>query len=108
MIEKIINALEEESQYSCSHCMARAIEIVKEVAKEYESDLDLLINEFCVPSETEFICEELSDASWGIDEDYETWCGRNCGVINDGTCPSKECYKEWLKMKKSAPYQKGE
>ena len=35
MIEKIINALEEESQYSCSHCMARAIEIVQEVAKEY-------------------------------------------------------------------------
>ena len=69
--------------------------------KGYEdaySYVDILINEFCVPLEMENICEELHD--WGIDEDCESWCGRNCGVINDGTCPSAECYKEWLRMKK--------
>lgn len=35
MIEKILERLEEESHYSCSHCIERAIEIVQEVAKEY-------------------------------------------------------------------------
>ena len=44
MIEKIINALEEESQYSCSHCMARAIEIVQEVTKEYGKDTNVRSN----------------------------------------------------------------
>jgi hypothetical protein len=69
--------------------------------KGYEdgsADVDLLINEFCVPLEVGNICEELHD--FDMDEDYETWCSRNCGVINDGTCPSAECYKAWLRMKK--------
>ena len=68
--------------------------------KGYEdgvAGLDILINEFCVPLEVNAICDELND--WDIDEDCESWCGRNCGVINDGTCPSSECYKEWLRMK---------
>ena len=33
--EKIKERLEEESQYSCSHCMERAITIVSEVEAEY-------------------------------------------------------------------------
>lgn len=64
------------------------------------SDLDILISEFCVPLESEQICEELSD--WGTDEDYETWCSRNCGVTNDGKCPAMNCYKEWIRMKKGS------
>ena len=31
--------LEEESQYSCFHCMERAISIVSEVEAEYENDV---------------------------------------------------------------------
>jgi len=31
--------LEEESQYSCSHCMERAIKIVSEVEAEYGNDV---------------------------------------------------------------------
>lgn len=33
--EKLKERLEEESQYSCSHCMERAISIVSEVEAEY-------------------------------------------------------------------------
>ena len=67
---------------------------------EAEADLDLLISEFLVPMEIDNVCEELSDALWGLDEDDETWCGRNCGVTNDGRCPAMNCYKEWIRMKK--------
>ena len=64
------------------------------------ADLDLLLNELIVPMEIENVCEELSDAFYDIDENDETWCSRNCGVINDGSCPSAECYKAWIRMKK--------
>lgn len=64
------------------------------------SDLDILISEFCVPLESEQICDELSD--WGIDDEDETWCSRNCGVTNDGKCPAMNCYKEWIGMKKGS------
>ena len=64
-------------------------------------DLDILISEFCVPLGFERICEELMDNLWGIDDDEETWCSRNCGKTNDGCCPSVNCYKEWIKMKKA-------
>jgi hypothetical protein len=64
------------------------------------SDLDILISEFCVPLGIEKVCEELCDSLWGIDEEDETWCGRNCGVTNSGNCPEMNCYKEWIKMKR--------
>ncbi len=67
---------------------------------EAEADLDLLISEFLVPLEIENVCEDLSDANWGLDEEDETWCSRNCGVTNDGKCPAMNCYKEWIRMKK--------
>lgn len=62
-------------------------------------DLDILISEFLVPMEIENVCEELHE--WDMDEEDETWCGRNCGVTNDGKCPAMNCYKEWIKMKKA-------
>lgn len=65
-----------------------------------EADLDLLISEFLVPMEIDNVCEDLSDAHWGLDAEDETWCSRNCGVTNDGKCPAINCYKEWIKMKK--------
>lgn len=39
--EKIKERLEEESQYSCSHCMERAISIVSEVEAEYGKDINV-------------------------------------------------------------------
>lgn len=62
-------------------------------------DLDILISEFLVPLQIENVCEELSD--WDLDEEDETWCSRNCGVTNSGNCPEKNCYKEWIRMKKA-------
>ena len=61
--------------------------------------LEILISEFCVPLGSDKVCEELGDNLWGIDENGDTWCSRNCGVTNGGQCPEKNCYKEWLKMK---------
>lgn len=61
-------------------------------------DLDILISEFCVPLQIENICEELSE--WDIDEDYESWCSRNCGKTNCGAYPDANCYKEWIRMRK--------
>ena len=63
------------------------------------SDLEILIETLLVPMEIENVCDELSE--YGFDEETEeTWCSRNCGVINDGTRPSKECYLEYIKMLK--------
>ena len=62
------------------------------------SDLDILIDKFLVPMEIENVCDELGDI---VDEEGETWCTHNCGVVNDGTCPSKECYLEYIRMVKA-------
>ena len=65
---------------------------------EAEADLNLLISEFLVPMEIDNICEDLS--GWNTDEDDVSWCGRNCGVTNNGRCPAMNCYKAWIRMKK--------
>ena len=63
------------------------------------TDFELIVKEFCIPMESEFICDELCD--WDIDEDVESWCSRNCGKTNCGKYPEMNCYKEWVKMKRS-------
>lgn len=44
VFEKIKERLEEESQYSCFHCMDRAISIVSEVEAEFGKDINVLGN----------------------------------------------------------------
>ena len=63
------------------------------------TDLDILIEKFLVPMKIENVCDELYDHGYDP-ETTETWCSRNCGVVNDGTCPSKECYLEYIRMVK--------
>lgn len=58
----------------------------------------LLIETFILPSGDENVCEYL--CGYDKDENGESWCSRNCGVVNDGTCPSMECYLTWLEMKR--------
>ena len=57
---------------------------------------ELLIDVFCVPSESDKVCRDL--AGWKMDEEGKSWCERFCGEINDGESPDMTCYKEWLKM----------
>lgn len=57
---------------------------------------ELLIDVFCVPSESDKVCRDL--AGWKTDEEGKCWCERFCGKINDGESPDMTCYKEWLKM----------
>ena len=64
------------------------------------TDFEMIVTEFCIPMQSEFICDELSD--WDIDEDDESWCSRNCGVTNCGKYPEMNCYKEWVKMKRES------
>lgn len=59
--------------------------------------LDFLISEFLIPLQIENVCDELSN--YGVDEEGETWCSRNCGVTNCGLYPEMNCYKEYIKMK---------
>jgi len=92
--EELLKALQyDRRQYEKGHADGYAKAIDK------EEDLNLLISEFCVRLGIETICEELSD--WDLDEEDETWCSRNCGVTNSGNCPEKNCYKEWIRMKKA-------
>ena len=63
------------------------------------TDFEMIVKEFCIPMENEFICDEL--CGWDVDEEDESWCSRNCGVTNCGKYPEMNCYKEWVKMKKS-------
>ena len=63
------------------------------------TDFEMIVKEFCIPTESEFICDEL--CGWDIDKEDESWCSRNCGVTNCGKYPEMNCYKEWVKMKRS-------
>ena len=63
------------------------------------TDFELIVKEFCIPMESEFICDEL--CGWYIDKEDESWCSRNCGKTNCGKYPEMNCYKEWVKMKRS-------
>lgn len=63
------------------------------------SNEELLIDVFCVPSESDKVCRDL--AGWKTDEEGKCWCERFCGKINDGESPDMTCYKEWLKMMRS-------
>lgn len=63
------------------------------------SNEELLIDVFCVPSESDKVCRDL--AGWKMDEEGKCWCERFCGKINDGETPDMTCYKEWIKMMRS-------
>lgn len=67
-------------------------------------DVELIISEFCIPMENDKVCDDL--CGWDTDESDSSWCERNCGVTNSGTCPEMNCYKEWLKMKRKETYQR--
>ena len=60
---------------------------------------ELIVKEFCILIQNEYICDMLYD--WDIDKDDESWCSRNCGKTNCGQYPEMNCYKEWIKMKRS-------
>ena len=60
---------------------------------------EFIVKVFCIPMYSECICDELID--WDIDEEDESWCSRNCGKTNSGKYPEMNCYKEWVKMKRS-------
>ena len=75
----------------------RAQEEIKE--RRRMTDFEMIVKEFCIPMENEFICDELCD--WDLDQEDESWCSRNCGVTNCGKYPEMNCYKEWVKMKRS-------
>ena len=64
------------------------------------TDFELIVEEFCIPTCSEFVCDELY--SWDVDEDDESWCSRNCGVTNCGEYPEMNCYKEWARMKRES------
>ena len=36
------------------------------------TDFELIVTEFCIPTCSKFVCDELYD--WDIDEDDESWC----------------------------------
>ena len=76
---------------------SRAQEEIKE--RRRMTDFEMIVKEFCIPMENEFICDELCD--WDLDQEDESWCSRNCGVTNCGKYPEMNCYKEWVKMKRS-------
>lgn len=56
--------------------------------------LDILITEFCIPTESDFVCGEMIKSKSG-----DRWCEKNCGVTNNGKYPEMRCYKEWLRRK---------
>ena len=56
------------------------------------TDFELIVTEFCIPIESNWVCDEL--CSWYVDEEDETWCARNCGKTNCGQYPEMNCYKE--------------
>ena len=64
------------------------------------TDFEMIVKEFCIPMENEFICDEL--CGWDVDEEDESWCSRNCGKTNCGQYPEMNCYKEWVKMKRES------
>ena len=112
MVNKMLNWLKEmeehytsdwndyhlEDDYGAMLAYRSAIEKLQELSKNSESDLERLINDFCVPLESEKICEDLT--VWSIDGGNSTWCEMNCGRTTGGDCPGASCYKEWLKMKR--------
>lgn len=59
------------------------------------TDTELIIQEFCVPIESEKVCDEL--CGWDEDKYGFSWCEKHCNF----DCPQMICYKEWLKMKRS-------
>lgn len=61
------------------------------------TDTELIIERFCVPSELDEVCYDMS--GWDVDDNNNDWCCRHCGEGN--AAPRMECYKEWLKMKRS-------
>ena len=63
------------------------------------TDFELILTEFCIPMEGDWVCDELG--GWDMDEDNEPWCSRKCGVTKCGEYPEMNCYKEWVKMKRS-------
>ena len=64
------------------------------------TDFELIVKEFCIPMESEFVCDEL--CGWDIDKEDESWCSRNCGKTNCGKYPEMNCYKEWARMKRES------
>lgn len=64
----------------------------------FMTDLELIINEFCIPTEADKVCVDL--AGWNSNKNPVDWCERNCGITNCGKYPEMNCYKEWLKKKR--------
>ena len=91
--EKIKERLEEESQYSCSHCMERAISIVSEVEAEYgngKTNADR-IRSMSDEELAEYIEPRWFDCS-DFCEDFDAGCSYTC-KHNKGA----EFLLNWLK-----------
>lgn len=94
-----------EDDYGAMNAYHKAADKIKEISGQEESDLERLINEFCVPLESDKICEELT--VWSEDGGNSTWCEKNCGITNNGECPGALCYKAWLNMKRIQAAEQG-
>ena len=64
----------------------------------FMTDVELIINEFCIPTEVDKVCVDL--AGWKSNKNHVDWCKRNCGITNCGKYPEMNCYKEWLEKKR--------
>lgn len=122
--EKIKERLEEESQYSCSNCMERAISIVSEVEAEYGNgwipvekalpkERDWYLAMFKEPDTGFMGLPFIADYLMGVHTKYTTedgWIIANCTDTEES---SAEYYKKlvcvaWLPLPSPFKPEKGE